>query len=298
MKKSVKKQYDMREKNDDFPKFENWTVIKWELIRWNNEYRSDFRKVVQLRQSYAEKGGSPWRYEDSKEGYEEHQLCKKWTFSLRRLLDPDRDIDQLSDPALFPSPPDEELSRWSETQLKWYKIFNGQMRKGVFTEAIKIHHIDHDLVGKSGRHYLLDNSKMVIEIDFDSVNSVSRLKKEVSDLIDHHIASVGFHSKVEIDKKGNHKLVVYDEGRTKKNMKDFKPILEVGDLSRQNLLADQITERLNPDLFLSKEQEDLLSEEELEEHLTKTESAKRNTYRMLKKYNELVKDGWRLIVPT
>ena len=194
-------------------KWERW---RWEFMRRNPEFQSDYKKVQNLRKKSKYKPDhkivkgnvTEYPYVYTPEAAKEREYCAKHDISLPFFPDPNKSFDELTGGE----------PKFDEARGTY--VFSAEQAHGHFyatrinPRAVKFYH-------RPG----IENWVQV-EINFNNVNSIDALKDHVSNLIQNH----------------SEKL----EKRKRLNHADYKLLLEAGDMSKNGLKHQEIAKKLFP----------------------------------------------------
>jgi hypothetical protein len=223
-------------------KIENtWMKWRWEFMRRNSAYKKDYEKVRKLHSkakyrplSIVEKektiDGKTYiddydLYCDTPEYQEEKKIAMKW--GLNTILDPNQSFEEITGRQFCKDETDWLHSlcffdnEFQDIHSKAVKVLNsqdrGENKPWFVTRLGNIRNID---------------SYLDLHIDFDKINSLSKLKKEISELVNEHY-------------KAYQKL----QGKSQLYTGiDYDLILKIGDMKdRESLTYNEIIEKVFPD---------------------------------------------------
>jgi hypothetical protein len=273
-----------------------WLKWRWEFMRRNKDYKKDF---VEVEKNWIKYKWNPfpinpifltsfenyWFFETedsskpqvsriemnpsylkSIEFEVEKEFCRKWDLKTAPMIDPDQSFDELYyEPLKYPDPLED-----SDSLLKWGKfehLCSSLRSDAIQTIGLGILETNNGKNTTSGieRNIKPIGQHLLIDIDFEKVNSVGSLKAVVSNTIDHYIKTHGQENGINY--------------RGKKNLIDYDLILLAGDM-RKNNKVEKIARKLFPNNFKGYKQE----------------SAIRKVHQYVAKYNELVGGGYKKLI--
>lgn len=216
-----------------------WLKWRWEFMRRNPKYRSDYKKFQTLKECDTEM---------------EKKRCDKW--GLVRMFNPDKTFEELIEK---PDDSVAEVATTSENVKKWIPVFNELIvfnsldphavtvgTQQTVTEVIKL---------TTGKEVLALKAKtdppkfLTIHIDFSKVNSIPGLKKMINSLIDERVEMISHLNHL---RSQNDPIACAIPAENlcanihRTNKTDFEIILQVGDLKRKDLTNQQIAKKMFP----------------------------------------------------
>lgn len=270
-----------------------WIKYRWEFLRRNKEYQSDYlmlkSKDNPSRYAALEAFYNKWGISmvlDPDKSFEELIHCKDDDPKIQRWVSMyfESGIDQQAVAWYYPyAPPSGEVMspdrreeiektlRWIDENLerkkKIIKLSDGNSVEVIEQGGTTTYSPQHNDCVITSTAYRSSRSILRIEIDFSRVNSIPKLKKEISNRID---LEVGRHL----------------DDEEKLNKTDYDIILKVGDLNRRGLKDKDIARKLFPEHF------------DINNYDARPESIIRNMNRLNARYEELVNGGFKkLTIP-
>jgi len=196
---------DLKKIEEKWHGFYEWKKWYWEFMRRSPEYKADYKKVLALRKKakyppdYCEKRGNitEYPYWRSPEGEEERAYCFKYDLGYpQQMIDPEKSFADMS---------------WEDVQGR---MFLSRVKHG---KSIKVYHRSPKL------------ATMLIEIDFEKINSVDKAKSYIAHKIDEY-------------------MLIHPEPDKHRHKKNYLNILRAGDLKKEDPehTADSIAAELFP----------------------------------------------------
>jgi hypothetical protein len=215
---------------------EEWFRVRWEFMRRDPEYVKAFERIRKIEEQNSE--DKKILIDELRKTFQEFDLNIPWDgINLPRLPDPNRSFDELT-------------AHHSAMALFGYCFSSG---------AITIHWF---------KDRGLPHDGLVLDIDFNKVNSIEALRQSVDAIIEYH---------------WNSWYLPRHPKRERRNKTDFDIIIKIGDLKKGNPEATyrELAEKVFP------------QEMDYESPNASPESAIKKTEQHYKRYQKLTEGGWR-----
>jgi hypothetical protein len=264
---------------------------RWEFMRRNPEYIADYKEMSKLEKKAKHYDEDHVRYHSTAKDEKESSYCKKW--EIRKMCDPDKSFDDLF-PHIGVDLHDQELSGAERVQKWAMKLYSKHSidQLGLDQGAINVIHSGGGILPDEDSWIVsfpsnmkddMSDNDLIISINFNKVNSLKTLQKEVSKLIETYYKA----PKMEIVKE-KRKAKLKIKKPEKKHQKydiDYDIIIKVGDWKeKEKKKNQQIARILFPSAF-----KDTTNE------IANPESAIRNVSHYYKRYKELINGGYKNI---
>lgn len=223
-----------------------WLEWRWEFMRRNREYQSDYKKFQALKENDTQI---------------KKELYTKWDLgnTLENMLDPDKTFKEL-----FENPDDlteADFATMSDKVKKWIPVFHrlsvfkaldpnavavGPRQTEEGTVEMKLN--GEEVLMRVKRTKIDPPNCLTLHIDFSKVNSISALKKNINSLIDIRLEQI-CHLNHLRDQNDPIACAIPPENLAaihKTNETDFEVILQIGDLKREGLTNQQVAKKMFP----------------------------------------------------